>query len=172
MSAHSSRSASLQTLVGIAAIGLACVLAWGAALTPSEAGYTGIGPDFLPWVVSGLLFVCGGGLIREAGTGGFRQMEPGPGSDHGHWPGLIWVTAGLLLNAALLTVIGFVLSCTAGFVLSVRGFQASEGRAARPGFGSWIKDAAIGLAICAPVYWLFSIVLGIRLPGLTDSGWL
>ena len=40
------------------------------------------------------------------------------------------MSAGLLANAALITTIGFILSCALCFVLAVRGFQPAEGRAA------------------------------------------
>jgi putative tricarboxylic transport membrane protein len=33
-------------------------------------------------------------------------------------------------------------------------------------------DVVTGAAIAAPVFWTFTQVLGINLPGLTASGWL
>jgi putative tricarboxylic transport membrane protein len=42
---------------------------------PSAAGYAGVGPNFLPWVVATVLALCGVGLIWEARTGGWRQMD-------------------------------------------------------------------------------------------------
>jgi putative tricarboxylic transport membrane protein len=41
---------------------------------------------------------------------------------------MAWVSAGVLANAALITVAGFILSCTLCFVLAVRGFKSAEGR--------------------------------------------
>ena len=35
-----------------------------------------------------------------------------------------------------------------------------------------LVDAATGIAIAAPVYWMFTKVLNINLPGLTGTGWL
>jgi putative tricarboxylic transport membrane protein len=37
---------------------------------------------------------------------------------------------------------------------------------------NWVKDAALGFAISAPVFWLFTQVLGVNLPGLTNTGWI
>ena len=37
---------------------------------------------------------------------------------------------------------------------------------------AWIKDSFIGLAVAAPVYWMFTKLLAINLPGLTNTGWL
>ena len=41
-----------QLAIGVGAVLLAAALAYGAANIPSDAGYAGVGPDFLPWVVS------------------------------------------------------------------------------------------------------------------------
>jgi putative tricarboxylic transport membrane protein len=35
-----------------------------------------------------------------------------------------------------------------------------------------VKDALVGVAISAPVYWMFTKLLAINLPGLTSTGWL
>jgi putative tricarboxylic transport membrane protein len=115
--------------------------------------------------------VCGAFLVYEARSGGFREMEEPSGAERGDWLGFVWVSAGILANAALITTLGFILSCSLCFVLAVRGFKAAEGRldlTAR----TWAVDAAIGFAIAAPVYWMFTQLLAINLPGLTSTGWL
>ncbi len=160
-----------QTLVGAGALLLGAVLAVGAAQTRSEAGYSGVGPNFLPWVVALALMLCGAGLLLESLRGGFRDMDAPSGADSGHWIGFAWVSVGLLANAALITSIGFILSCTLCFVLAVRGFKSAEGRADFTLRGIAV-DALIGFAIAAPVYWMFSQLLAINLPGLTGTGWL
>ena len=84
---------------------------------------------------------------------------------------LVPVSAGLLLNALLITTLGFILSCALCFVLSVRGFRSSEGELDLR-LQAWIKDSAIGVAVSAPVFWMFTQLLAINLPGLTNTGWL
>ena len=43
-------------------------------------------------------------MLYEARTGGFRHMEERPpGAAQPYWPGFVWVSAGLLVNAALIT---------------------------------------------------------------------
>lgn len=143
----------------------------GATSISSDAGYAGVGPNFLPWVVSGLLGLCGLWLVWEARSGGFRDQDELDGADRGDWPAFAWVTAGILLNALLLTKIGFILSCSLCFVLAVRGFKTSEGRLDLSP-RAWITDTLIGMAIAAPVYWMFTKALAISLPGLTQTGWL
>jgi putative tricarboxylic transport membrane protein len=160
-----------QTGVAAGVLAVGALLAFGALGIPSDAGYAGVGPNFLPWVVAVLLLLCGGFLVWEAHSGGFRQMDDLDGAEHGHWPGFVWVSVGILANAALITTIGFILSCALCFVLAVRGFKSAEGRldlSAR----AWITDALIGMAIAAPVFWMFTKALAINLPGLTSTGWL
>jgi putative tricarboxylic transport membrane protein len=161
-----------QTAVATGVLLLGALLAAGAAQIPSEAGYAGVGPNFLPWLVAVATLVCGAVLLWQSrSTAGFRELEAPSGAERGHWPGFIWVSAGILANAALITTIGFILSCTLCFVLAVRGFKSAEGRLDL-GMKAWAIDAAIGFAIAAPVYWMFTKLLAINLPGLTGSGWL
>lgn len=160
-----------QSLLAVGTIALGVLLGAGAAQMSSVAGYAGVGPNFLPWVVAVLLTLCGAWLLWEARSGGFRAMEDPGGADRGHWPGFVWVSLGILANAALITRIGFILSCTLCFVLAVRGFKSSQGRLDL-GLRAVVVDAAIGIAISAPVYWMFTQLLSISLPGLTASGWL
>ena len=160
-----------QTLVGAGTLALGVLLAAGATQFSSEAGYAGVGPNFLPWVVGVLLTLCGAWLVWESRTGGFRAMEDPGGADSGHWPGFVWVSVGILANALLITTIGFILSCSLCFVLAVRGFKSSEGRLDLS-LRAIVIDALIGFAIAAPVYWMFTQLLAINLPGITASGWL
>jgi len=165
------KGSSPQLAIGIGALALGAAIDLGALGISSDAGYSGVGPNFLPWVVGSMLVVCGILLAREALTGGFRNMEEPSGAATGHWAGFAWVSAGVLLNAALITRIGFILSCVLCFVLAARGFKSAEGRLDLSVRGLAV-DAATGFAIAAPVYWMFSQLLGINLPGLTASGWI
>ncbi len=169
---HDARtSILLQTGVGVGVILLALGLAAGAVSIPSNAGYAGIGPNFLPWLVASSLLVCGGFMVYEARSGGFRDMEEMTGDDKPYWPGFVWMSAGLLSNAALITTIGFILSCTLCFVLAARGLRNAQGQS-NPGLKPWLSDIVTGLLIAAPVYWMFTQFLAINLPSLTESGWL
>jgi putative tricarboxylic transport membrane protein len=162
---------SSQTLVGAGTLATGAMFAVGALTIKSDAGYSGVGPNFLPWVVGLALLACGAALVYEARSGGYREMEPPSGAASGHWRGFAWVSLGILANAALITTIGFILSCALCFVLAVRGFKSAEGRLdLRP--KALLIDAAIGVAIAAPVFWMFTQLLAINLPGLTSTGWL
>jgi len=160
-----------QTLVGVGTLATGVMLVVGALSIKSDAGYSGVGPNFLPWVVGAMLALCGVLLVREALTGGYREREEPSGAATGHWAGFAWVSVGVLLNAALITTIGFILSCSLCFVLAVRGFKSAEGRLDLS-LRALLVDAAVGFAIAAPVYWMFTQLLAINLPGLTSTGWL
>ena len=159
-----------QTLVGSGVIVLAVGMVYGALDIPSDAGYAGVGPNFLPWLVSIALLVCGAFLVYEARSGGFRDLEEAD-DEKPYWPGFVWMSTGLLVNAALITTIGFIFSCALCFVLASRGLRNSQGPQTG-GLRSWGTDIAVGLLIAAPVYWMFTKFLAINLPGLTQSGWL
>lgn len=160
-----------QAAVGAGVMLLGLCLAAGALVIPANAGYGGVGPNFLPWVTALGLVGCGALILREALTGGFRAMEVPSGSARAWWPGLAWISAGLLANAALITRVGFILGCTLCYVLAVQGLRRAAGQAAgRP--ASLLSDALTGLLISAPVYWTFTKFLAISLPGLTATGWL
>ena len=159
-----------QTLVGVGVLAVAALWAAGATQISAEAGYSGIGPNFLPWFVAVVLAICGAWIVWEARTGGFRQMEEPSGAERGDWTAFAWVSAGLLANAVLLTRVGFVFSCAICFVLAARGLRISEGRPMS--VATLARDAVMGLAISAPVFWMFTKLLSINLPGLTGTGWL
>ncbi|MEY4753962.1 MAG: hypothetical protein RJA44_1637 [Pseudomonadota bacterium] len=154
---------------GVTLIGL--IYGAGALALPSEAGYGGVGPNFLPLLVSALLLVCGVLLVLYAWVGGFRAFDGPEGDERGHWIGFAWVSAGILLNALLITRIGFVLACALCFVLAAHGFKVARAQDTG-GLRGWGIDALTGIGISAPVYWLFGKLLAIQLPGLGLGGWL
>ncbi len=160
-----------QLGVGLGVLLIAAVMAGGAWFIPSTAGYQGVGPNFLPWLVSGVLAICGALLCWHATHGGYRDVETPSGAERGDWKAFAWVSVGVLEIAALITTLGFVLSCALGFMLAVRGLRVSEGKPAGNAQQTLI-DALVGLAISAPVFWLFRKLLGLTLPGLSASGWI
>jgi putative tricarboxylic transport membrane protein len=164
-------SPRLQLLVGLGVLVVAAVMAVGAVFIPSTAGYQGVGPNFLPWLVAAVLAVCGALLCWHATHGGYRDVEAPSGADRGDWKAIAWVSAGVLSIAALITTLGFVLSCALGFTLAVRGLRAAEGKPAGD-VKQTLIDATVGCAIAAPVFWLFRKLLGLSLPALTASGWI
>lgn len=161
-----------QTAIGAGVLLTGLALAAGAVSIPSEAGYGGVGPNFLPWVVAAVLGVCGLLMVREAHTGGFRDMEPPPGAATARWSGFVWVSAGMLANAALITTIGFILSCSLCYLLAVQGLRRASGQEGAGTPRTIAADVLGGVLISTPVFWTFTKFLAINLPGLTSTGWI
>ena len=127
----------------------------------------------LPLIGASLvLMLCGAWILWEARTGGFRELDAPSGAEHAYWPGFIWVSAGLLLNAALITTLGFILSCTLCYLLAVQGLRRASGQAGVNSPRTWATDFVTGAVISAPVFWMFTQFLAINLPGLTSTGWI
>jgi putative tricarboxylic transport membrane protein len=168
--ASANRKPLAQVLVAAALIGVAGIYAVGAGGISSEAGYGGVGPNFLPWVISSVLAVCGVLLLLQALRSGWPGLEADE-SEPKDWQAFAWVSAGLLLNAALINHAGFILSCALCFALAAQGFRRSAGPLAGPA-KVLALDFAMGCAIAAPVFWLFTLGLNVNLPGLTQTGWL
>jgi len=162
----------MQVAVGAGVLVTAACLAWGALDIPSNSGYGGVGPNFLPWLVSAVLAVCGIFLLWEALSGGYRELDAATGAERADKGAFVWVSAGLLLNAALITTLGFILSCTLCYMLAVQGLRRAAGQPAAGQVRTWITDLVTGLLISAPVFWAFTQFLAINLPGLTNTGWL
>ena len=161
-----------QAAVGAAVVLVAAGMALGALQIPGDAGYGGVGPNFLPWLCAAVLALCGVLLVREALTGGYRQAADGGGEPRAALAPFAWVTAGLLLNAALIETLGFILGCTLCYALAVQGLRRANRQPLAGSPGTWAKDVATGLLISAPVFWAFTQFLAINLPGLTETGWL
>ncbi|WP_081888877.1 tripartite tricarboxylate transporter TctB family protein [Comamonas aquatica] len=154
-----------QAAVGGAVALLALALAWGGGALPAlaQAGDDG-GPRLLPWLSAGVLLLCGLWLVWEAWQGGWRQMPPSSGG-RPQITAAVWVVAGLLLPAQLITQAGFVPAAALGYVLAVQGLR----RADRPGEGLRARrlaaDLGAGVVVAGGVYLLFTRVLGVTLPG-------
>jgi putative tricarboxylic transport membrane protein len=161
-----------QTLIGLAALAIGVAMAVGASAIPSQAGYAGVGPNFLPWVVAVVLTACGLWLAVDARRPeGWRDVDEPSGAARGDWLALAWVAAGVAANALLITRIGFILACTLCYMLAVRGLRGAEGKP-HGGARGLVIDFVTGFLIAGPAFWLFTKVLGINLPGLTGTGWI
>ena len=161
-----------QLAVGIAVLVVAGLLSWGALHIPSQAGYSGVGPDFLPWLAACVLGLCGLWLCWEALSGGYRHLDAPDGAQHGDWGALVWVCAGLLINAALITTLGFIVSCTLCYAVATQGLRRASGQTHAGSARTIGTDLFTGAVISAPVFWTFTQFLAINLPGLTETGWL
>ena len=139
--------------MGVALLGVGAALV--TASLPSEGGYAGVGPNFIPAVVSAGLIVLGTWLCWDAWRGRWRVEPPAGGFDAG---GFLWVSGALFAHMALIGFAGFVLAGAVLFAGVARGFGSR--RIARNG--------AIGLAMSLAIFLFFVKLLNVNLP----AGWL
>ena len=146
--------AEIALSLGVVALGVA--VAGVTATLPSEGGYAGIGPNFIPAVVAAGITLLGIWLSIEAFTGGWRKraepvevFEPAP---------FLWITGGLFVHMLLIGWAGFVVAGTALFACVARGFGSRR----------WARNVAIGLALSLGIFLFFVKLLNVNLP----AGWL
>jgi putative tricarboxylic transport membrane protein len=146
--------AEVALSLGVLALG-----AGAAAVTatlPGEGGYAGIGPNFIPAVVSAGLLLLGAWLGFEAFSGGWRHRSEQAGS-FAAGP-FLWVSAGLFAHMLLIGSAGFVIAGTALFVCVARGFGSRKP----------IRDFLIAIALALGIFLFFVKLLNVNLP----AGWL
>ena len=146
--------AEIALSLGVVALGIG--VAAVTATLPSEGGYAGIGPNFIPAVVGAGIILLGVWLSIEAFTGGWRKrteesepFEPYP---------FLWVSGGLFAHMALIGWAGFVIAGTVLFTCVARGFGGRR----------WARNIAIGLVLSVGIYFFFVKLLNVGLP----AGWL
>lgn len=153
-------AAEIALSLGVLALGLG--VAGVTASLPSEGGYAGIGPNFIPAVVSAGIIVLGFWLAYEALTGGWRNAAPDDAaarSEHVfNGAAFGWISAGLFAHMALIAWSGFVFAGVVLFACVARGFGSR--RIAR--------DLALGLVLSLAVFLFFVKLLNVNLP----AGWL
>lgn len=153
-------AAEVALSLGVLALGIG--VAAVTATLPSEGGYAGIGPNFIPAVVAGGIILLGLWLAFEAFTGGWRSAAPDDPAARGEhaFSGAAfgWISAGLFVHMALIGWAGFVVAGVVLFACVARGFGSR--RIAR--------DLALGLALSVAIYAFFVKLLNVNLP----AGWL
>ena len=151
-----------EVALSLGVLGLGIGVAAGTAMLPSEGGYAGIGPNFVPGVVGAGLILLGVWLAYEALAGGWRSAPPDDPSARGehsfHAASFAWISIGLFAHMALIAKGGFVLAGAVLFACVARGFGST-----RPA-----RDAAIGLVLAVAVFLFFVKLLNVGLP----AGWL
>jgi putative tricarboxylic transport membrane protein len=146
--------AEIALSLGVVALGLG--VAGVTATLPSEGGYAGIGPNFIPAVVAAGIIALGVWLAAEAFSGGWRDAPEHP--DTFAAAPFLWVSAGLFAHMALIAWAGFIVAGTVLFACVARGFGSR-----RPA-----RDLAIALVITLGIYLFFVKLLNVGLP----AGWL
>ena len=153
-------AAEIALSLGVLALGIG--VAAGTAMLPSEGGYAGIGPNFVPGVVAAGLLLVGAWLAFEAFSGGWRNAPPDDPRERGehafHAPSFGWISVGLFVHMGLIGTGGFVLAGTALFACVARGFGSTR----------IVRDVVMGFVLSLGVFVFFVKLLNVGLP----AGWL
>lgn len=151
---HAPRRDRAQLAIAGALIGLGLFMFYQIQLIEADGGYSAIGPRFSPMLVAACLLLIGVLLLRQALTGGWRNMEGAVPAEPFFAPAFLWIAGGLALNMVVIGFIGFTLASATLFVMVARGFGSRR-------LG---RDTAIGLGLALFVYYFFTRVLGLALP--------
>jgi putative tricarboxylic transport membrane protein len=133
---------------GAGLLGLAAVVSLDARNLGGSATY-GIGPDVVPYIVSGFLALLAVGHFVAAFRGGLPKAEPAD------YRAIVWIGVGLV---GLIACIGF----GGGFVPATTALFVTTARAL--GRKALLVDALIGLALGVAIYLLFAKLLTLSLP--------
>lgn len=147
------RRGELLVSLGLLALGI-CVLIQIQSFGSAE-GYEQLGPRLFPYFAGGGLVIVGAILSWQATASGWRnlgpdQLNPAPFDRFA----FALINAALILHMALVGFIGFVPASTLLYVLVARAFGSRQ----------WARNTAIGAALSAACFYLFTLALQLNLP--------
>jgi putative tricarboxylic transport membrane protein len=145
-----SKQATGQVLVAAGVLVLAAIVGHQTTVIPVSPLYAKVGPTIFPWIVTGGLAFLGLALLVEALRGGWMADDAEEPVD---WHALGWILAGLLLNVALIKLLGFIIASTLLFCCVARGFGSTKPA----------RDALVAIVFAAITYFGFARVLGINI---------
>jgi putative tricarboxylic transport membrane protein len=145
---RSHRFAVVPAVVGALLLGLAAVVARDAAALSRSTPY-GLGPEAMPYLIAGGLFLLGCGHLVAA----FRSAPVA--AELADFTAVAWIVGGLVaLIATIAMGGGFVPATTLLFAATARAF----------GRRALLVDLAIGFALGLLVYLAFTRLLTLSLP--------
>lgn len=156
------RRSAAEIALSLAVLALGAGAGVATASLSAEGGYAGIGPNFVPAVVSAAIVLLGIWLLAEALSGGWRNAPPPDARARGEHvfdaKAFGWVSASLIAHLLLVGTAGFVVAGMALFAGVARGFGSRR-------LG---RDLGIALALSLAVFLFFVRLLNVNLP----AGWL
>ena len=146
-----------DVFVGLAVLIFAGIVYHGASAIPASPLYARVGPAAFPYAIAACLAVLGLALTYQGLRGGWSADDPEltlPVDVRA----LLWLGAGLAINALAIQDLGFTLAAAGMFVCISRCFGSE-----RP-----LVDFGVGFALASAAYLGFSKALGINI----GAGWL
>jgi putative tricarboxylic transport membrane protein len=159
---RSGTRSSSSLLVALALLGLGLfVLHQGYSIGVEQSAYARVGPQVFPYVIGAGLIAIGILLARSALKGSWsvnwvepRETDPDRREFWRHMSSVGLVGLGLVINAALIAPLGFVIASTFMFALTTRAFGSRR----------LLFDLAVGALFSGAIYVTFTYALGLRLP--------
>jgi putative tricarboxylic transport membrane protein len=142
-----------ETLIGLGVLALSLLVFEETWTAPAAPAYAQVGPTAFPYGAGVALAILGALLTVAGASGGWRDPAAEAELGQPNFRGVAWVVAGLLINAALIGWLGFILASTILFACVARGFSSD-----RPP-----RDLAIGFALSFVSYIGFAKLLAIKL---------
>ena len=139
-------------VVGLGLIGLAGLIGFDTARMQVPPTYAKVGPQVFPYLATAALAGAGLFFIAEASLRKPTALQPDAADTDRH--ALIAISLGFLAQILLIDRIGFILSSTCLFLAVAWGFGSRR----------TVRDGAIGLALSAAVYLVFTRLLNLPLP--------
>ena len=92
---HAPHRDRAQLIISGVLIALGLFMFYQIQLIVADGGYSAIGPRFSPTLVAGVLLLIGVMLLRQALTGGWRNMEGSVPAEPFFTPAFLWIAGGL-----------------------------------------------------------------------------
>lgn len=143
--------AAPEALIGLGLLAYSGVALWQVRQIPVSPLYATVGPTMFPYLAVVGMAGLAALLLLQAARGGWQADEER--EVRLDWRALGWIVAGLLLNAALIELIGFTLASTLMFTLVAFGFGSRQ----------TLRDAGIGFALALAAYLGFARLLGVNI---------
>jgi len=138
--------------LGLAALGAFILLETQTIAKTSS--YSGVGPRLFPYLIGFGLAACGVVLAWQALTGGWRNLPIDDDHATPDWIAFATISAGIVLQMAIIAIAAFVIASAILFVLIARGYGSRR----------LLRDTLIALVLSTVVYLLFTKALGLSLP--------
>jgi len=109
---------------------------------------TPVGPKTVPYIIAAAFLVLGAFTVVAALRGDFPEREPQ------HWPPMLWIVGGLVVQLLTMKTLGFAIATGLLFAATARGFDK----------GPLWKTIPIGIVFSFVIWLLFAKGLQLTLP--------
>jgi putative tricarboxylic transport membrane protein len=140
-------------LIGAGVVVFGLVVLHQTTQIPVTPLYSKVGPTVFPYMVALGLLALGVALIAQAWRGEWGETDADSDDRPVDRASLGWFALGLLLNVALIDLLGFVIASTLLFVCTARAFGST----------AWSRDLGIAVALSLVAYLGFDRLLGISI---------